>query len=128
MRRRQFITLLGGAAATWPLPLDAQQPTPVAGFISGGSPDASPHPAAAYRKGLNATGLVEGQNVRVECHWLEGKYDQLPALTVDLVSRRVALIATPTSPSAALAAKAATATIPIVFGVAQDPVQLGLVA
>jgi putative ABC transport system substrate-binding protein len=100
---------------------------PAIGFINGGSPDASAPFVAAFRKGLNETGFVEGQNVTVEYHWLEGKYDHLPALMTDLVGRRVALIATASGP-AALAAKAATAAIPIVFSVAQDPVQLGLVA
>jgi putative ABC transport system substrate-binding protein len=128
MKRREFITVLSGAAA-WSLAARAQQPAmPVVGFINGGTADAYAPFVAAFRKGLNETGFVDGQNVRVEYHWLEGKYDQLPALMADLVRRRVALIATPASGPAARAAKAATSTIPIVFSVAQDPVQHGLVA
>jgi putative ABC transport system substrate-binding protein len=128
MRRREFIALLGGASVLWPLAARAQQPAmPVVGLVSGNSADAVARELPAFHKGLNETGIIESQNAMVEYHWLEGHFDRAPAVMADLVRRRVAVIATP-GIVPALAAKAATATIPIVFGVPQDPVQLGLVA
>src|SRR5580704_15391539 len=127
--RRELIAALGGATVAWPFAARAQQAVPpMVGFIDGGSLDGSARYVAAFGKGINETGFVEGQNVTVEYHYLEGQYDRLPALMADLVRRQVAVIATPALTLAARAAKAATATIPIVFGVAEDPVRLGLVA
>src|SRR5579864_8415414 len=132
MRRREFLGLLGGAASAWPLMVHAQQAAtpamPLVTLMNGRRADAGTTIGAEFRKGLSQTGFTEGGNVVVEYHWLDGHYETMPAIINDAIRRNVAVIATPANTAGSLAAKTATTTVPIVFGVGDDPVALGLVA
>src|SRR6516164_7049947 len=129
MRRREFIIVFGGAAAAWPLVARAQQtPLPVIGYLNSVSPQPFANYVAGFRAGLKETGYIDRQNVTIEFRWAEGHYERLPGMAADLVRRQVAVLVSTGGAPSVVAAKAATSTIPIVFTIAVDPVQLGLVA